>query len=65
MFRVLTRVYENPVDIMSNQGKQEIRSLLLSLLSKEDPSSFTQALMELGALVYVPNGTPHCDFFFL
>ena len=61
VFRVLTRVYENPVDILSNQGKQEIRSLLLSLLSKEDPSSFTQALMELGALVCVPNGTPHCD----
>lgn len=61
VFRVLTRVFENPIDILSTQGKKEIRELLVSLLPDTENSSFTQALMELGATVCIPNGEPHCD----
>ena len=60
VFRVLTRVFANPVDILSTQGKKEIRDLLLSILPTSDNSSFTQALMELGAVVCIPSGEPHC-----
>ena len=60
VFRVLTRVFANPVDILSSKGKKEIRELLLSLLPTRDNSSFTQALMELGAVVCIPSGEPHC-----
>lgn len=60
VFRVLTRVFENPVDILSTQGKKEIRELLVSLLPDKENSAFTQSLMELGATVCIPNGEPHC-----
>lgn len=60
VFRVLTRVFANPVDILSTKGKKEIRDLLLSILPTSDNSSFTQALMELGAVVCIPSSEPHC-----
>ena len=60
VFRVLTRVFANPVDILSTKGKKEIRDLLLSILPTSDNSSFTQSLMELGAVVCIPSGEPHC-----
>lgn len=60
VFRVLTRVFANPVDILSTKGKKEICDLLLSILPTSDNSSFTQALMELGAVVCIPSGEPHC-----
>lgn len=61
VFRVLTRVFENPIDILSTAGKKEIRNLLVSILPDKDNHFFTQALMELGATVCIPNGVPNCD----
>ena len=61
VFRVLTRVFENGVDILSSRGKKEIKDLLLQILPEQNCSLFTQAMMELGATVCIPNGNPHCE----
>ncbi len=66
VLRVLARLFEDDTDIRSPQARKKYESVIRSFyslhpdLDKEYISSFTQALMELGALVCVPNGQPHC-----
>ena len=45
---------------MDNKVKQEIEADVRYFMPKE-ASSFNQAMMELGAMVCVPNGAPKCD----
>lgn len=40
--------------------KKEITRLLEQVMPREDPGDFNQALMELGAVVCLPNGQPLC-----
>ena len=40
---------------------QQMRELLKDCCSDVSPRIFNQALMELGALVCVPNGAPNCE----
>ena len=57
--RVLARIFclDNPVN---HQGSQKIfASISKKLLNKNDPGTFNQALMELGALVCTPKN-PRC-----
>ena len=65
VLRVLSRVSGDDSDI----GKQSVRTGMeqrLKVLMEQRaerlvPRTFNQALMELGALVCVPNGDPHCS----
>ena len=41
--------------------KQAVTDALSALLPGTDPAMFNQALMELGAMVCLPNGAPRCD----
>ena len=38
-----------------------MRELLLTVIPREAPGQFNQALMELGAVVCLPNGAPLCE----
>ena len=60
VYRVLSRVFgiETPID--STAGKKEFTALAQQLLSKEDPASYNQAIMNFGALVCLPK-LPKCD----
>ena len=64
VLRVLTRVSADPSDIMKQRFRLETEKKLQDLLEQItgvfSPRIFNQALMELGALVCVPNGEPHC-----
>ena len=72
VLRVWSRLTNNADDISLEATKQkftsEIRPLLASDKGDREPSpvsssvsDFTQALMELGAVVCVPNGAPLCE----
>ena len=66
VLRVLTRVSCDDTDISKQSFRTETERILRELLEQISPQTvspriFNQALMELGALVCVPNGEPHCE----
>jgi len=60
VLRVVTRYAADFQDITKPQTKQKIQTALEAVYP-EDAGTFTQALMELGATVCVPNGIPRCE----
>ncbi len=60
VLRVFARLLELKEDIKNPKTKQVIRTTVESLLPEERNNDFTQALMEIGATVCLPNGTPKC-----
>ena len=61
VLRVITRITEDDGDIMKQSVKKRIENKLQEIMPGEYPGDFNQALMELGAVVCVPNGEPKCD----
>lgn len=63
VLRVLSRLFCSEKDIALDETKKEFETMLGVFLKENDldPSAFNQALMELGAIVCVPNGAPKCD----
>ena len=66
VLRVLTRLHADERDIAEEQTKRSVadalRDVYRALPKTSVPAgTLTQALMELGATVCVPNGEPHCD----
>ena len=61
VLRVITRIIEDDGDIMKQSVKKRIENKLQEIMPGEYPGDFNQALMELGAVVCVPNGEPKCD----
>lgn len=59
VLRVLSRLMGSYEDIMRQDVKAKWRDALAEVIP-EDAGSFTQALIELGATVCVPNGEPKC-----
>jgi len=57
--RVLARIFRIEDDVSRNPGKAHVRSLAQALISKEDPGTWNQAMMELGATVCIPRA-PRC-----
>lgn len=60
VIRVMSRVLESNNDYLKTKHKNELKELLLTLLSDHNPSYFTQALMEIGALICTPTN-PKCN----
>lgn len=60
VLRILMRVSEDDADIMKQSVKTETERLLQPVIPKEHAGMFTQAMMELGATICVPNGEPKC-----
>ncbi len=60
VLRVLMRVLGCRKNIDDLKTKKWLEEEFKKTMPK-DSSSFKQALMEIGALVCVPNGEPHCD----
>ena len=61
VLRVVSRVTGDTRDIGDVKLRAEYADLLRPLMPDGFESAFTQSLMELGALVCVPNGKPHCE----
>ncbi len=61
VLRVIARVGALKEEIDLPSVKKEVASSLAKIYPKGHCGDFTQSLMELGAMVCVPNGTPNCD----
>ncbi len=60
VLRVLTRLLADDTDIMKNSFREDAAKALKKIMPEGKSGLFNQALMELGALVCVPNGEPKC-----
>ncbi|MBE6850090.1 MAG: A/G-specific adenine glycosylase [Ruminococcus sp.] len=60
VLRVMARLTEDFRNILSSQFKAHVTQQLRQVYPQADCGMLTQALMELGATVCVPNGAPHC-----
>ena len=61
VLRILMRVSADNSDIMKQSVKTRVEQALQQVIPQDCAGSFNQALMELGAVVCVPNGEPLCD----
>lgn len=61
VLRVLSRVTMCEDDILKQSVKNRWEKELAGIMPKHRPGDFNQALMELGAVVCVPNGMAKCD----
>lgn len=60
VLRVISRVKESYDDISKQSVKKKIEQELAGIMPKDCPGDFNQALMELGAVICVPNGEAKC-----
>ncbi len=61
VLRVLARLQMDERDISKQQVRKQVEEELGAVMPQEKSGDFNQALMELGAMVCIPNGAPHCD----
>lgn len=60
VLRVISRLLADDRDILDLSVKKSMEEELLPIMPKDRPGDFNQALMELGAMVCLPNGAPKC-----
>lgn len=61
VMRVLSRVTGSRDDILKQSSKRKMEMLVSAVIKAGEAGDFTQALIETGAIVCVPNGAPLCD----
>ena len=61
VLRVWTRILGDFSDIMAEPTRKACRDCLRRAMPQGKTSEYTQALMELGATVCLPNGAPLCE----
>ena len=60
VLRVVTRLLACKGDIMKASTRKEIETMVEDVIPREAPGDFNQSLIELGAIVCLPNGDPKC-----
>lgn len=60
VMRVVSRILGSKEDIMKASVKKKIEEKLEKVIPVEAASDFSQGLIELGAMVCLPNGAPKC-----
>ncbi len=61
VLRVLSRVCGSRDDILKQSTKKKMETLVSEIIQEGEAGDFNQALIEIGAIVCVPNGAPLCD----
>lgn len=63
VLRVITRLLADESDVRAETTKRHITDRLRAIYPTDPAgaSAMTQALMELGEVACIPNGTPHCE----
>ena len=61
VLRVVARITGDDTDITTTAMKHKVAEALRQIIPLKAPGDFTQAMMELGATVCLPNGAPQCD----
>lgn len=60
VLRVLSRLLASREDILKPSTKRYMERELAGVMPRDDASYFNQGLIEIGAIVCVPNGQPKC-----
>lgn len=60
VYRVLTRLFAIELAIDTSSGKKMIAEIAYTLLPKENPGRYNQAIMDFGAMICTPT-QPKCD----
>lgn len=60
VLRVIARVMADTRDILDAKVKKTYEEALLEIMPESRSGDFNQALMELGAMICIPNGAPKC-----
>ena len=60
VLRVFARLYDDDADVTRPETKRLFTRRVCEQQPQDKPGDFNQALMELGALVCLPNGAPQC-----
>ena len=61
VLRVIMRISDSDADIAKASVKKQVEEALAKTMDREHPGTYNQALMELGAVICVPNGMPKCE----
>lgn len=61
VLRVWVRLRNKMDDIAKQSTKKCVEDEIMDWIPEECPGDFTQAMMELGATICVPNGAPKCE----
>lgn len=61
VLRVITRLTGSYADILKPAVKKNVMEILKEILPEKRVGDFNQALMELGAIICIPNGQPKCE----
>ena len=61
VLRVLSRLFARDWDIKAQSVKKYVEQEITQVIPQNCPGDCNQALMELGAMVCLPNGAPLCD----
>ena len=61
VLRVISRITGSYDDIMKASTKTKVEEQLSEVIPKDAACDFNQGLIELGAIVCVPNGAPKCE----
>lgn len=60
VLRIMARILAIHEDINNGKIKKQMQEMMIQLIPQKEPGSFNQALMDLGALICIPNGEPKC-----
>jgi len=61
VIRVLSRVFEEDRDMSLKHVRKEYEELLSSFMTEDNSRDFTEAFIELGAVICLPKGMPKCN----
>ena len=61
LLRVTARITGDHGDITTPAMKKKVTALLAEIIPIKAPGTFNQAMMDLGAVICLPNGAPLCD----
>ena len=61
VLRVMSRLTEDDSDILKQATKRQYARLLQEIYPENHCGEFTQGIMEIGAVICVPNGSPKCE----
>ena len=61
VLRVYSRLTESREDIMKQSVRKSVEDQLKEIMPGDRPGDFNQAVMEIGAVVCVPNGKAKCE----
>ncbi|MBR2490719.1 MAG: A/G-specific adenine glycosylase [Ruminiclostridium sp.] len=61
LLRVAARIMADDTDITTAKGKKHFTQALTQIIPLAEPGTFNQAMMDLGAMVCLPNGAPLCE----